>query len=343
MISAGVDGELSEEDSAALHAHLDACPDCRRVYDAFQCIGDAVRDDLVEPPELLAKGVMHKVRSMERGDSPRRFAFGKFTALAACLAVVLFAAGQFGLFGGSNSAPAAGESAKSASNSVDTSNYSNDSLSVPEVALEGLYDGSDMTFPENDEETLCTLGESMAPAVAPEESHFAIVSENGVDVTKAFSLPLEELERPFPAAVTKVAIYKGGDLTASPLLESGKAEVIYLLCDDLAMRLEVSLDDIPEEEPLYTVAYTLSNQDMLARIYSVGNHMYCLITTRELAEAQARQLEGKALLSDAELIVPKTELIDGEKIFRHIFYLAYGDADALTSYMDDLLIKQAGK
>ncbi|MBQ2202838.1 MAG: zf-HC2 domain-containing protein, partial [Oscillospiraceae bacterium] len=38
LLSARLDGALSAEDEARVQAHLDACPDCRRLYEAMASI-----------------------------------------------------------------------------------------------------------------------------------------------------------------------------------------------------------------------------------------------------------------------------------------------------------------
>lgn len=102
MISAMVDGELTAEQEAELRTHIDQCGECAKVYDAFTSISEALANDLVAPPETLAKGIMYKINLNKKGGA-RRFAFGRYTAIAACLALVLFGASHFGLFGGLNS------------------------------------------------------------------------------------------------------------------------------------------------------------------------------------------------------------------------------------------------
>ena len=99
LASRMIDGELDEREQEELRAHISACEDCRRVYEAFSAMSSAMSEGLEEPPEGLARGVMFKI-GLERGKgSGRRFAFGKFTALAACLAVIVFAASKVGIPG----------------------------------------------------------------------------------------------------------------------------------------------------------------------------------------------------------------------------------------------------
>jgi len=113
-ISQLLDGELSGDDLADVRAHISACPGCRRVYDAFAAVSGALSEELEEPPAALAPGILFKVR-LESGKRPaaRRFAFGKFTALAACAVLVLFAASKVGSLspGGRSKAAAAPASA----------------------------------------------------------------------------------------------------------------------------------------------------------------------------------------------------------------------------------------
>ncbi|NCC68004.1 MAG: hypothetical protein EOM14_07380, partial [Clostridia bacterium] len=85
LISRLVDGELSKEQEAELRAHIDVCPECRRVYDAFSAISDALGSDIAEVPEGLAKGVMYRIGKTQKTSKPRFFVFGRFTAVAACL------------------------------------------------------------------------------------------------------------------------------------------------------------------------------------------------------------------------------------------------------------------
>lgn len=106
LISAMLDGELEEAAAAELHAHMQHCDDCRSLYEAFADVSAAMQEDLMEePPEKLAQGVMYKIGLEEKEGSKRPFAFGRFTLIAACLAVVVFAAGRFGLLGGTDEAP----------------------------------------------------------------------------------------------------------------------------------------------------------------------------------------------------------------------------------------------
>jgi hypothetical protein len=98
MISSLADSELGPEQEAELCAHMESCSDCRRIYDAFKGISGAMSDDLIEPPESLSKSIMHRIEAQEKSKRPRFFVFGRFTAAAACLVLILFGASRFGWF-----------------------------------------------------------------------------------------------------------------------------------------------------------------------------------------------------------------------------------------------------
>lgn len=97
LISSLADGELSAEQEAELRAHIDVCPDCRRVYNAFTAISKALTD-LEETPQGFADSVMYRIEKQRKGSRPHFFAFGRFTAIAACLVLILFGASRLGLF-----------------------------------------------------------------------------------------------------------------------------------------------------------------------------------------------------------------------------------------------------
>ncbi len=107
LISRLLDEDLSEAEKARLHTHIADCPECRRMLDAFTMLQNTMADDLEEPPAELAKAVMEQVRREPVSIAKKR---GKhvvrWLALAACLAIVVFSAYRFELFGRGKSAPA---------------------------------------------------------------------------------------------------------------------------------------------------------------------------------------------------------------------------------------------
>ncbi len=92
LLSGRVDGENTAEEERALQAHLDVCPNCRAILEAYQNIDKGVLELTEEPPEALARGVMEAVR---RPVKRRRFYYGGGTlAAAAVIALLLSGAHQ---------------------------------------------------------------------------------------------------------------------------------------------------------------------------------------------------------------------------------------------------------
>ena len=107
LISRMLDEDLSEAESERLHAHVLTCPDCRRTLDAFTMLRDTFSDDLQPPPESLAGAVMEQIRREPVSiDKKRRPHVGRWIALAACLAIVVFSASRLNLLFGRKGAAA---------------------------------------------------------------------------------------------------------------------------------------------------------------------------------------------------------------------------------------------
>ena len=108
LISSMADGELSAEEQAVLAPHLEHCPDCAALYEAFQSISGLIAGDLAEPPEALSENVMAELRRADiRAKSKKQKHWKGPLATAACLAVVIAAAWLMpNLFRAGSSAPA---------------------------------------------------------------------------------------------------------------------------------------------------------------------------------------------------------------------------------------------
>lgn len=124
LISAELDGELAEEEKAALYAHLEQCENCRRYRDALREMSDALENDLAEPPAALAQNVMERVSAVSApAKKPARIRYLRPLRGAALAAVAVLAiwtgARLFAPKGATASAPtaaadmAAAESAES--------------------------------------------------------------------------------------------------------------------------------------------------------------------------------------------------------------------------------------
>lgn len=101
QISRMIDGDLPEDACIKLRAHLEQCEYCRSVYAAFS----AVSAQLAEPdaPSIdLSSTIMEQIRQQSQPKpaqrSHRRFSQVRAAALAAGLALVLFAASRLPLW-----------------------------------------------------------------------------------------------------------------------------------------------------------------------------------------------------------------------------------------------------
>lgn len=102
MISCLLDGELDEEEQTLVRGHISACPECRRVYEAFCAISDGMRES-----EPLPGGLHEKIMSgiTEKPKKKSGIVWIKYFSAAACIALVIFAGAKSGIFGsGSDSA-----------------------------------------------------------------------------------------------------------------------------------------------------------------------------------------------------------------------------------------------
>jgi predicted anti-sigma-YlaC factor YlaD len=91
LLSAELDGELTENEQAGLRAHLAACPDCRRAREELRRADDGLKGLQEDPPETLAPSVMKKIRrEREKRAERRNFLFSAaFLASAAAIFVLL--------------------------------------------------------------------------------------------------------------------------------------------------------------------------------------------------------------------------------------------------------------
>ena len=94
LMNRELDGALTAEESAALRAHLDACPDCRETRRQLHELDALLQESELEPPAALHDGVMQAIRQ-EQKKKPRR-AWIPAAAIAAAAALVLLA-GRAGL------------------------------------------------------------------------------------------------------------------------------------------------------------------------------------------------------------------------------------------------------
>ena len=94
LMSAELDGALTEEEAAALQTHLEACPACRETYRQLHELDLLLQDGEPEPPAALRETVMRQIRGEEK--TKKRRAWIPAAAIAAAAALVLLA-GRAGL------------------------------------------------------------------------------------------------------------------------------------------------------------------------------------------------------------------------------------------------------
>lgn len=54
-ISCLMDGELSPEETAGLEAHIEGCPECRALYEAFTAVSAALSEGMGSLPNTLLR------------------------------------------------------------------------------------------------------------------------------------------------------------------------------------------------------------------------------------------------------------------------------------------------
>ena len=163
LISRLVDDELSAEEQAVLVSHLEHCPDCAALVQAFQSISGVIAEDLAEPPEALSENVMAELRreAIKTKNRKKRRWKGPL-ATAACLAVVIAAAWLMpNMFRADSAAPAEMSAA--------ASDYA--APQAPEYALpaEGIDPGSAEAGAAPEEADLETAPAEAAEAYSMEE------------------------------------------------------------------------------------------------------------------------------------------------------------------------------
>lgn len=93
LLSARLDGALSAEDEARVQAHLDACPDCRRLYEAMASIEKKTAELAVPAPEGLKRGVMYRIGQESGRQKKKRGYWGAGTGFGLIAAVLVLLVG----------------------------------------------------------------------------------------------------------------------------------------------------------------------------------------------------------------------------------------------------------
>ncbi len=110
QLSAYLDGELEAPERKKLEAHLRSCSDCQKTLALLKTMQEALGEDLPTAPAGLREGIAYKVGLESRRRRLYFGAFGRWTAVAAVLCLVLFGVVRLtggGMSGASKAAPAA--------------------------------------------------------------------------------------------------------------------------------------------------------------------------------------------------------------------------------------------
>lgn len=98
-ISLSLDGELTESQKTELAAHLELCPRCRRLDEAFRAVSSTLEP--TQAPGGFAGDVMSAIRSSQipaevpKKEKKPHLKIYKFIAAAACVALCIFAFGRW--------------------------------------------------------------------------------------------------------------------------------------------------------------------------------------------------------------------------------------------------------
>ncbi len=320
LMSAMLDGELSGEQEAELLTHIDTCTECKRVYNAFKGISGALTEELVAPPDTLVKGVMYKISNRKK--SERRFAFGRFTALAACLALALFGASHFGLLDGtklgSTERSAAAPKAAESQALMEDSTPENSDAEADERAgatATGNVEGSG--------QTMLTQGVPVSETIDGTVLQFGFSSPN---ILTASDTGTQELKEPdFLFEAKEMDVYEGKyypeeeDENKNKLLFSLTTEddlkALYELVTALPDNsVEYTTEDgeILKSDPLYTlyvpadVEKDENAKDKVICIWFVEGEVWCVIADAQSPDP-AQNVSAEKILYKAESVQDKFE------------------------------------
>lgn len=260
LISACIDGEISDADRSELEIHLEFCPECRKIAEAFAAIsGSFPKEEAV--PENFTSGTMAKIKAEDaKPTGIKKFisGYGKYTGLAAALVVILLGAQVFNGGGAKESAaPGAAylnSTAMAPMAAADTA--AGEPMAVPEAEMvtNDAIDYADFDAAESEEYTL-EDGRS-----APTEVAGGSAGDNSIPAPEAAESPAES-QFSVTVQVTdvnelyKLRGYKERFYSVSRLNEPAPEEFSQLLASDEVTQIFKSLDEIH-----YSVPMTLLNE-----------------------------------------------------------------------------------
>lgn len=331
MMSLMVDGELDESQKTQLLDHLSECADCRRTMSAFAFLSLSMRED-EEAPASLKADVMEAVRQHAKPaaagevvgieeikqaaekrkkektaeEKKRGQIWTRVGAMAACLAVVVFAAARSGAL--SSGAAAAAKSSDAVTQySLSAADYEAESDSgdtfycaepadtgetSAEAAPTAAPESTVQSQPVNSAEPTVPPAKAPAavlppatalPEATPELSFGAgnglqggvsndmMAGSNGAN--GIMSLPFAEISD--PSEVTEVIVDERGSQDDAAFTELTDAEQIAELHKLITFVSEYSGEEL-EGEGNYTVIFVTDSGDCRLTLWTIGQNLYCL-------------------------------------------------------------------
>ncbi|MBR4703737.1 MAG: zf-HC2 domain-containing protein [Oscillospiraceae bacterium] len=90
MLSAYLDGELHGKEAKELEKHLRTCVECQKYLALLKSVKEGLKEELPPAPETLRQGIAYKLELEKKRQKLYFGAFGRWTAIAAVLCLVVF-------------------------------------------------------------------------------------------------------------------------------------------------------------------------------------------------------------------------------------------------------------
>jgi len=323
MISAQIDNELSPEEETELERHLEGCPSCRRVKEAFGAISGAVDEELVQPPEELAASVMQKIRESDKcgGDrkeksrNSKRIYLKRYLALAACAALIIFTASSqipniYNLtrksaepqaadtFMANADAPASTEGA----DEVEAQSLDGADEDVYVRSTEGGEGGAAAPVPEPEEVPA-------EKADVPEAADSSQMSEGQMTASYGAAGSGQSMGDMLSELFSNWSVSLSDPGAAEPFFSFADSEGPVTLLGFLGNALDEDAGAVPGEEPTVIINLSGDERSCWLSVWSGGGNILCLYS--ELSTVSAEK---------------------GEEIF----FKTDGSAESFNSYIDTL-------
>lgn len=261
LMNLALDDAITEYERKRLNDHLASCQECRLINEALRSISEAISEDMVEPPESLAKNVMREIKSH------RHFSWKGFAAIAACFVLIVSAAGV-GLVQQRNAAvdPGSASAYTQASDVDDSGTYDHDALSAdagdrehglrssqtePEEPQRGGENGEAGAYSDTTEsEKELNYGDNSPEASEPEPSGSSQTEPNE---SAGGSVSLMDVPSDVFEDMVSAEVYFSGSVDSSePDVTLTSAEELELLAELLTYESASGIP-VPESEALITV------------------------------------------------------------------------------------------